>query len=332
MPIEVTSVTDRTSISLRAKRVFRRTLHKVRRASRRISVQITIAIILISLAVGTSTLVKSYQYYSSLIDARLESGYLTSRPGLYAAPRTIRVGQGYSRDGLVSVLRRAGYIESTASQVWSGSFSTEVDAVEIRPRQTATTDGPKIIRVTFEGKRIAGLLGDDLTLESFRLEPETLTNDLSSKTGKRNALSYSAIPPTLVQVILAVEDRRFFDHPGLDFLGITRALWNNASGDRIGQGGSTITQQLVKNTYLSPERSLRRKYAEAMLAFALERRLSKEDIFALYCNEVYLGQRGAVTVRGVEQAALIYFGKELNQLTLSEAAVIAGMIQGPARY
>ena len=332
MPIEVTSVTDRTSIALRGGRLLRHSLKTAKRLSRRSSVQIIAVLVLISLAVVTSSLLKSYQYYSTVIDARLASGYLTSRPGLYAAPRTIRVGQGCSRDDLVSVLRRAGYVESKASQVWSGSFNKEVDAVEIRPRQAAATHLSEIIRVTFKGKQIVGLIGDDLTLEEFTLEPETLTNDLSSKTGKRNALSYSAIPPVLVQAILAVEDHRFFDHPGLDLLGIARALWNNATGNRIGQGGSTITQQLVKNTYLSPERSLRRKYAEAMLAFALERRLSKEDILALYCNEVYLGQRGAVTVRGVEQAALIYFGKELNQLTLSESATIAGMIQGPARY
>jgi penicillin-binding protein 1B len=288
--------------------------------------------VFISLAVLTSSLLKFYRYYSSLIDSRLASGYLTSRPGLYAAPRTIRVGQGYSQDDLVSVLRRAGYVESEASQVWSGSFKQQAGAVEIRPRQTATTDHPEIIRISFEGKRITELVGDALTLDGFTLEPETLTNDLSSKSSQRNALSFSEIPPVLVQAVLAVEDHRFFDHPGLDPFGIIRALWTNVRGDRIGQGGSTITQQLVKNTYLSPERSLRRKYAEAMLAFALERRLSKEDIFALYCNEVYLGQRGAVAVRGVEQAALIYFGKELKQLTLSESATIAGMIQGPARY
>ena len=96
---------------------------------------------------------------------------------------------------------------------------------------------------------------------------------------------------------------RFFQHSGLDPFGIGRALVRNAGDERMGQGGSTITQQLVKNTYLSPERTLQRKYAEAMLAFALEHRLSKEDIFALYCNEIYLGQRGAVAVRGVEEAA-----------------------------
>ena len=100
----------------------------------------------------------------------------------------------------------------------------------------------------------------------------------------------------------------------------------------MGQGGSTITQQLIKNTYLTPERTLRRKYAEAMLAFTLERRLSKEDIFALYCNEIYLGQRGVVAVRGVDQAARVFFGKELKDLSLPEAATIAGMIQSPSRY
>src|SRR6185295_16360624 len=136
----------------------------------------------------------------------------------------------------------------------------------------------------------------------------------------------------LVQAITSIEDRRFFDHPGLDVLGIARALLRNAGDERLGQGGSTITQQLVKNTYLTPERTLRRKYAEAMLAFTLERRLSKQDIFALYCNEIYLGQRGAVTARGVKEAARIYFGKELKDLSLAEAATIAGMIQGPSRF
>src|SRR4029450_12702779 len=113
---------------------------------------------------------------------------------------------------------------------------------------------------------------------------------LSSKTGKRNTLTYGDIPPHLVQAIISIEDRRFFEHHGLDIFGVARALIRNAGEERIGQGGSSITQQLVKNTYLTPERTFRRKYAEAMLAFSLERRLSKQDIFALYCNEVYLGR------------------------------------------
>jgi len=294
--------------------------------------RIVVAILVLAAVVASDSFLRSYKYYSRVIDARLASGYLTSRPGLYAAPRTIRAGQGFSEDELVAVLRRAGYTEAAGSDVWSGSFARQDSALEIRPRQASQKTRPQIVRISFQGGRVAGLVTDEVSLESFTLEPEILTNDLSSKTGKRNTLSYGDIPPLLVQAILSIEDRRFFEHPGLDVFGVARALLRNAGDERIGQGGSTITQQLVKNTYLSPERTLRRKYAEAMLAFALEQRLSKQDIFALYCNEVYLGQRGAVAARGVEQAALIYFGKELKNLSLSEAATIAGMIQGPSRY
>lgn len=287
---------------------------------------------MLALVAGSDLLLRSYQYYSRIIDARLASGYLTSRPGLYAAPRIIRVGQGFSSDALVKVLRRAGYVETGASEVWNGRFSKQGEVVEIWPRKTDKTSQPRVVRVSFAGGQVSALTGDDTVLDSFTLEPEILTNELSAKAGKRNTLAYAEIPPLLVQAILAIEDQRFFDHPGLDVFGLARALLRNAGDERIGQGGSTITQQLIKNTYLSPERTLRRKYAEAMLAFALERRLSKEDIFALYCNEVYLGQRGAVVARGVEQAAAIYFAKELKDLSLNEAATIAGMIQGPSRY
>lgn len=328
--IEVTSGTS--TRHRRGLRRFRRSLRFARQASRRVSVRISAAFLLTILITASYFLFISYKYYSSLIDARLATGYLTSRPGLYAAPRTIRAGQGYSRDDLIEILRRCGYVESEASQVWSGSFSKHEAGLVIRPRPTANPDRPESVQVTFDDGRISRLSSDEVTLLAFTLEPEILTTDLSFKTGKRNTLSYGEITPVLVHAILAIEDQRFFDHPGLDPLGLTRALWRNAVSDQMGQGGSTITQQLVKNTYLSPERTLRRKYAEAMLAFALERRLSKEDIFALYCNEVYLGQRGAVAVRGVEQAALVYFGKQLTELTLSEAATIAGMIQGPSRY
>ncbi len=313
MAIEITSVSERR---LASQPIFRPLA----------------ALLLFALAFSADELLRSYKYYSRLIDARLASGYLTSRPGLYAAPRTIRAGQGFTQAALVKALQRSGYLETQASAVWSGSFKQSVGEIEIRPRRADKTSEPRIVQVRFSTDRIAGLTGDNVPLESFTLEPEVLTNDLSSKTGDRKTLSYRDIPPVLVHAILAIEDRRFFEHPGLDLVAVGRALFRNAGDERVGQGGSTISQQLVKNTYLSPERTFRRKYKEAMLAFALERRLSKEDIFALYCNEVYLGQRGAVVARGVEQAAEIYFGKELKDLSLNEVATIAGMIQGPARY
>ncbi|HKG80599.1 MAG TPA: transglycosylase domain-containing protein, partial [Pyrinomonadaceae bacterium] len=311
MVIEVTSVPDR-----------RRTVFGRR------FIRLAIVLLIIASAIGADVLVRSYTYYSQIIDARLASGYLTSRPGLYAAPRVLQAGQKLSREKLIAVLRRAGYVESKASDVWSGSFTVEGLDIEIRPGRKQ----PQAVRVIFTGDEIAEVRGDGILLESFALEPEILSNDLSSKGGKHEVLSYNEIPVVMVRAILAIEDRRFFEHPGVDLGGVTRALLRNAGDERLGQGGSTITQQLVKNTYLSPEKTFQRKYAEAMLSLALERRLSKNDIFALYCNEIYLGQRGAVAVRGVKEAARVFYGKELRDLTLAEAATLAGMIQSPAHY
>lgn len=333
MAIEVTSINERrrTRVVKAAKQVFKHGAQAAALRKRRLIIQSIIASLVIALGLGITFLILSYVSYSKIVDARLANGYLTSRAGIYAAPRTLRAGQTLSRDGLVELLRRAGYIEMNASDVWSGSFTAQADFVEIRPRHSASVS-PNLVRVGFNKNRIAELLGDGVTLDAYTLEPEVLTNDAGMKTGSRAALSYKEIPHTLVQAILSIEDRRFFEHRGLDIFGIGRALLRNAGDNERGQGGSTITQQLVKNTYLSPEKTFRRKYAEAMLAFTLERRLSKEDIFALYCNEIYLGQRGSIGVRGVQQAARVYFGKELKDLTLSESATIAGMIQSPSRY
>ncbi len=290
-----------------------------------------ITLLLTVLALAGDALVRSYNYHAQIIDARLAGGYLTSRPGLYAAPRVLQAGQKFTVEKLVATLRRAGYLESTASGVWSGSFTAKGAVVEIRPTSQITNQ-PRLVRVTFEGEHIVELTGDGVGLELFTLEPEILSNDLSSKAGKREILAYNEIPPVLVHAILSIEDRRFFEHSGVDVKGLARALLRNVSDEKIGQGGSTITQQLVKNTYLTPEKTFRRKYAEAMLSLALEQRLSKQDIFALYCNEIYLGQRGAVAVRGVKEASRVFFGKELDQISLAEAALLAGMIQSPARY
>ena len=345
MPIEVTSLPEqvgRRSLRRRLKLAILRVLHPLagcfRDASllskRQLMLRSIPGLLAIALIAGGDTLLRSYKYYSRMIDARLASGYLTSRPGLYATPRTIETGQKISRTELVNALRRAGYAESAAgagSVIWSGIFSWIDSGIEIRPMRR--NGGLSVVQARFDDdKGISSLVGDAGLLDSFTLEPEVLSNDLSSKGGKRERVRYSEIPAVLVQAILSIEDHRFFDHSGLDLIGIGRALVRNAGEERVGQGGSTITQQLVKNTYLTPERTFRRKYAEAMLAFALEQRLSKEDIFALYCNEIYLGQRGAVAARGVTEAAHLYFNKKLEHLSLEEAATLAGMIQGPTRY
>lgn len=335
MVIEVTSVPDQRGIFSLLREIaqsLRCFIYDTPLNHRQLLFRFVCGLLAIGMVAGGDALLSSYKYYSRIIDARLASGYLTSRPGLYAAPRLIQPGQKLSRQNLIGSLRRAGYVDSGGSDVWSGSFRETDSGVEIRPHH-ANEIRPSVVRITVDNNdKISELDSDGIPLDSFTLEPEVLSNDPLVKSGKRETLEFSEIPPALVHAILSIEDHRFFQHSGVDLFGIARALMRNAGDDRVGQGGSTITQQLVKNAYLSPERTLRRKYAEAMLAVALERRLSKRDIFALYCNEVYLGQRGAVAARGVKEAARIYFAKELKDLSLAEAATIAGMIQGPARY
>src|SRR5947209_8490832 len=334
MAIEITSVEEgrRRCKVLRAKEAKQSLKQRARARKRRIILRSTLTSFLLILIAGTVFFIYSYNYYAHVVDARLQNGFLTSRAGIYAAPKSLRSGQTLTPAALVEHLRRAGYIESNASDAWSGSFNVASDdAVEIHPRRSSTTS-PTVVRVEFKKDRISELTGDlGVTLDSYALEPEMLTTDAAMKTGKRTQLSFNNIPPVLMHAIISIEDRRFFEHSGVDIWGVGRALLRNATDDETSQGGSTITQQLVKNLFLTPERTLRRKFAEAMTAFALERRLSKQDIFALYCNEIYLGQRGAVSVRGVEQAARIYFGKELKDISLAEAATIAGMIQSPNR-
>ncbi len=278
-----------------------------------------------------------YVHYSEVVDARLASGYLTSRAGLYAAPRTLREGQSMTAERLAEVLRRAGYVEGEASRVWNGRFKVENDAVEIFPSDSpGLTDasGATVVRVEFDRRgRVSKVRGDGALLDSYTLAPEPLTIDAFEKTSDRAALTYEEIPEPLRRAVLAIEDRRFFEHGAVDFRGLARAAfsWGNDARE-LKQGGSTITQQLVKNTYLTPERTLRRKFREAALATVVENRIGKQDILALYCNEIYLGQRGAIAVRGVRQAARVFFGKELKDLSLAESATIAGMIQSPGRY
>ncbi len=276
----------------------------------------------------------SYRSFAAVIDQQIAGGYLRSHAGLYAAPRIIEKGARLTKDQLATALQRAGYASNKASNIWNGSFQVSEQNIRIKPRQG--TEAHQWIDVNFDNRGyIASLSANDQAeLLSYALEPELLTVDAALKTGQQETLTYQNIPPVLVQAILSIEDRRFFEHNGVDLRGISRAFlrWGTSGSLKFQQGGSTITQQLVKNTYLTPEKTLRRKYNEVMIAVALEQRLSKQDIFALYCNEVYLGQRNGVGVRGVAQAARVFFGKELKDISLAEAATIAGMIQSPARY
>jgi penicillin-binding protein 1B len=148
---------------------------------------------------------------------------------------------------------------------------------------------------------------------------------------KRMRLPLASVPAKLIQAVLAIEDRRFYDHPGVDPIRAAGALLTNLRGDRpYLVGGSTLTQQIVKNTFLTPEKSLQRKLQEQFMALVLESRFTKEQILELYLNDVVLGQRGPFEIRGVAEASRIIFGKHVGNLSLAEAATLAGIIQAPS--
>ncbi|HKO61410.1 MAG TPA: PBP1A family penicillin-binding protein [Pyrinomonadaceae bacterium] len=331
MPIEVTSVPDKgRPVSIR--RILDSVCSTTSKANKFQILRSMLGLLAIVSVLAADSIVRSYKYHSRVIDARLAAGYSHSRAGLYAAPREISPGTKISKENLIASLQRAGYVSVQGSNAWSGSYREDDSTVEITPAPARTSGHANVLVKFDDSSTISEIISDGLPSESYTLEPELLSSDTSFKAGQKQTLLYDDIPAVVIQAILSIEDQRFFAHGGLDPFGIARAMLQNVGKDRIDQGGSTITQQLVKNTYLSSERTLRRKYSEAMLAFALENRLSKPEILALYCNEVFLGQRGAVAARGVKEAAQLYFAKELSQLTLSEAATLAGMIQSPARY
>ena len=170
------------------------------------------------------------------------------------------------------------------------------------------------------------------TIDTSALEPEVIGVVFDQHMEDRTPIELAEVPPYVVQAILAVEDARYFRHPGVDPIRIVGALAANLRAGETSQGGSTITQQLVKNYYLTAERTYRRKLIEAPMAMILELKYSKDDILEAYLNEIYLGQRGASSIMGIEEAARYYFGKSVREVDLAQAATLAGLIRDPRRY
>jgi len=278
----------------------------------------------------------TYHYYAAVLHSQLASHSLKIPSGIYAAPRHISAGREITQEKFSDLLVRAGYQEGEQENEFSaGNFIVHSNTVEIITNQFSRNNNlPARTRLTFDEKRIVAIKNLDTgqKLKEIRLPPELLTADLNAKKQVRSATSFEDLPQVLVNAVCAIEDRNFFSHDGVDFKAIARAFYKNLSEGEIREGASTITQQLIKNEFLSSERTYERKFAEALMAIALEQRLNKQQILALYCDRIYLGHSGITSVYGFKQAASVYFGKELDELSLSEAAFLAGMIKAPNRY
>ena len=246
-------------------------------------------------------------------------------------------GQEANRALLEEKLGRLGYRKSLRKPTEKGDMRISSSQIEIflkdlkTPRQTR--EGFPVV-ISFSGPEIESIIhsrtGKPVPL--LELEPEELMLFFGPEREQRKLVSIDHVPGYVIHAVLAAEDSRFFEHHGLDPQGILRAFYANLRSRNIRQGGSTITQQLAKNYFLSPERSLSRKIKEALIALTMEVMYEKDVILEIYLNEIYLGQKESVSINGIGEASYFYFGKSVAELSLSEGAVIAGLIRAPNFY
>ncbi len=269
--------------------------------------------------------------YGRLIDARL-GGEQRSIPRIFGRPFDIRPGRALTLEQLRQRLNEVGYAEREKA-TRPGEFSVGGTAVIVAPR-TGEADRVRLVRVDLSRgqspvvARLSEVGGRDV--DRLTLEPPLLATLAPGQ--RRRYVPLAAIPQVMVQAVLAIEDRRFYEHPGVDPIRMVGALWTNLFGNRpYLEGASTVTQQIVKNTFLTAEQTLPRKIQEQFMALVLESRFTKDQILELYLNEVIVGQRGPFEIHGVAEAARIFFGKDVSNVSAAEAATIAGIIQSPSR-
>jgi len=312
-------------------------LKKRKRSRRRYSrfrFKVTFAFLtLVSLVIFyfSAVFIIHYLQFSRRIAERLQ-GERQERPSwVYARPFELRQGQRLAESELIEILNALRYQDTRDSVEREGTFYRAEEEVRIHLRHVGYNAGPHIIGVSFQPDSVRAIreFPDRNSLGRVEFEAVPVTTLFGEERAKQRWVPLEDVPETLVRAVLSTEDRRFFDHTGLDPIGIVRAAWLDIRAGEIQQGGSTISQQLVKNYFLTPERTMRRKLLEAFLAVILENRASKEEILELYLNDVYLGQRGSFGISGVGQAANIYFAKDVKNLGLEEAALLAALIRAP---
>lgn len=244
-------------------------------------------------------------------------------------------GSPLGAEELEDKLFRLGYRQSEDLST-QGTFRRDEGDFEIHLRPFSHPDGQhhqQSVRVTASGNEIKTVEArGGASVESAALEPELLASIMGDQLENRSPVQLQAIPPVMREAVIVAEDARFFQHPGVDPLGILRALWRNIRSGGAVEGGSTLTQQLVKNYYLTNERTLRRKVVEAFMALILDAKYSKDEILEAYLNDIYLGRNRSISILGVGQASRFYFGKPVSEVSVAEAALLAGMIPSPNNY
>jgi penicillin-binding protein 1B len=271
-------------------------------------------------------------------DARLLAGGGTGGAAIIlAAPAQVWVGEMTTPTAIAERLRNGLYTEGVAgSDV--GTFKLAANRLEIHPGPASffhhgqIQEGP--VELSFHNGRITGIesLDHGTSIESYLLEPEVITTLSGYARSEQQLVRYQELPKVLIDAVIATEDHRFFSHHGVNAFRLVKAALADLRGDGYLQGGSTVTMQLARNLFLTPRRTVKRKAEEICLALFLETRLTKQQIFELYANRLYLGQQGNLGIFGFGDASQAYFHKDVSKLNLPEAAFLAGLIRGPNLY
>lgn len=254
---------------------------------------------------------------------------------IYGSPFVLEPGVHVQQSLLLERLNQLGYRQVHGPVRASGEYWFNQAFIDIFLHEVPQSFAKALpIRLYVENHRVTSLMSliDDQELLPLSLEPPIISGVRGPSRELRTWVSLSSMPASLLDAVLVIEDQRFYKHHGIDPLGILRAVWVNLQRGRVIQGGSTLTQQLAKNVFLTHNRTWVRKFKEAMTAVVLEAKYSKQEILESYLNEIYLGQAGFIAVHGVGEGAHQYFGKSVEALTLAESALLAGLIKAPNTY
>ena len=274
-------------------------------------------------------------YLDRIITAQFEGRRWTLPAQVYAEPLELYAGQSFGADTLEQELKRLGYRRADKAEQ-PGSYSRRGTRVELVNRRFQFWDAlqePQLVSVITRGNSIESMSngrGEDVPI--FRLDPLLIGSIFPIHGEDRVVVTPEQVSPLLPAALKVVEDRKFDSHNGVDFGAIARAAWVNLRAGQIEQGGSTLTQQLVKSYFLDNRRTLGRKLEEAMMAWLLEVHFEKQDLMNAYINEIYLGQDGNRAVHGFGLASQFYFGKPLAELQLHEVALLVAIVRGPSYY
>ena len=276
-------------------------------------------------------------YLSNQVEKRFSARPWSIPSTVYSDTTLLYPGQRFDPSLFNEKLVNLGYHRVNHLPSRKGEIQIRPDALDIFLNDLKTPWTQRAgfpVQIGFSEDRIGTISRRDSgeTIPILELEPEEIMQFFGPERERRQLISIEQVPEHLIRAILAAEDHRFFQHYGIDFRGILRALVTNLRHGAIRQGGSTLTQQLAKNYFLTPARTITRKLKEIILSIIMEFKYDKREILEIYLNEIYLGQKGSVAINGIGEASYFYFGKPVKHLTLSEAAIIAGLIKAPNHY